>query len=53
MNEDYWDAQLEAFEKQFKKPVWRDYLSTQRVLMDNLHSVFWNDITKKHKKDGK
>ena len=39
MNEEYWEAQLEAFEKQFKKPVWRDYLETQRKLLDEVFSL--------------
>lgn len=39
MNEEYWDAQLEGFEKVFKKPIWRDYLETQRKLMDALFDM--------------
>ena len=39
MNEEYWEAQLEGFEKQFKKPIWRDYLETQRKLMDKVFSL--------------
>ena len=34
----YWDAQLEGFEKAFKKPIWRDYLETQRKLLDEVFS---------------
>tara|TARA_R100000988_G_C3989086_1_gene161559 strand:+ start:443 stop:577 length:135 start_codon:yes stop_codon:yes gene_type:complete len=36
MDEDYWDAQLEGFEAAFKKPIWRDYLETQRKLLDKV-----------------
>lgn len=36
MDEDYWDAQLEGFEVAFKKPIWRDYLESQRKLMDEV-----------------
>tara|TARA_R100000030_G_scaffold99195_2_gene89993 strand:- start:280 stop:468 length:189 start_codon:yes stop_codon:yes gene_type:complete len=39
MDEEYWDAQLEGFEKVFKKPIWRDYLETQRKLMDALFDM--------------
>ena len=36
MSEEYWEAQIEAFEEIFKKPVWRDFLETQRKLMDEV-----------------
>jgi len=36
MNDEYWDAQIAGFEKAFKKPVWRDFLETQRKLMDEV-----------------
>tara|TARA_R110000751_G_scaffold99414_1_gene192901 strand:- start:140 stop:268 length:129 start_codon:yes stop_codon:yes gene_type:complete len=39
MEIDYWEAQIEGFEKLFKKPLWRDYLETQRKLMDELYSL--------------
>ena len=38
---DYWDAQTEGFKRAFKKPTWRDYLETQRGLMDEVHNFFW------------
>jgi|TARA_R110000824_G_scaffold302374_1_gene490195 hypothetical protein len=38
MDIDYWEAQIEAFEIHFKKPVWRDYLETQRTLLDKVFS---------------
>ena len=53
MTEEYWDIQLEEMEKSNRKPVWRDYLETQRKLMDDLHSHAWNEIMVKQKKDGK
>jgi hypothetical protein len=47
MDEDYWEAQLEGFEQAFKegfeqafkKPIWRDYLETQRKLLDEVFSL--------------
>jgi len=36
MDEEYWDAQIEGYEKAFKKPIWRDYLEAQRKLMDDV-----------------
>tara|TARA_R100000988_G_scaffold103826_1_gene85780 strand:- start:16350 stop:16538 length:189 start_codon:yes stop_codon:yes gene_type:complete len=39
MDEDYWDAQIEGFEQAFKKPIWRDYLETQRKLLDEVFSL--------------
>lgn len=36
MQEEYWEAQIEGFEKVFKKPIWRDYLETQRELLDKV-----------------
>ncbi len=36
MLDEYWEAQLEGFEKAFKKPIWRDYLESQRKLMDEV-----------------
>ena len=36
MDDDYWDAQLEGFEVAFKKPILRDYLESQRKLMDEV-----------------
>tara|TARA_R100000742_G_C4247678_1_gene66376 strand:- start:176 stop:319 length:144 start_codon:yes stop_codon:yes gene_type:complete len=36
MLEDYWEAQLEGYERVFKKPIWRDYLEAQRKLMDEV-----------------
>ena len=36
MQEEYWEAQIEGFEKAFKKPIWRDYLETQRELLDKV-----------------
>ena len=39
MNEEYWDAQIEGFEQVFKKPIWRDYLETQRKLLDEVFSL--------------
>ncbi len=53
MTEEYWDIQLEEMEKSNRKPIWRDYLETQRKLMDDLHSHAWTEIMVKQKKDGK
>lgn len=39
MDEDYWEAQLKGFEQAFKKPIWRDYLETQRKLLDEVFSL--------------
>ena len=39
---DYWDAQIEGYSKAFKKPIWRDYLQTQREKMDKVHDFFWS-----------
>lgn len=39
MQEEYWEAQIEGFEKAFKKPIWRDYLETQRKLLDEVFSL--------------
>lgn len=36
MTEEYWDIQLEEMMKANRKPVWRDYLETQRKLMDEV-----------------
>ena len=38
---DYWDAQTEGYAKAMKKPIWRDYLLTQKILMDKVHDFFW------------
>ena len=38
---DYWDAQTEGYAKAMKKPIWRDYLQTQKILMDKVHDFFW------------
>jgi hypothetical protein len=40
---DYWDAQIEGFKEAFKKPIWRDYLQTQKSLMDDVHDFFWKE----------
>ena len=40
-NWEYWDVQLEGFEKTFKKPMWRDFLETQREKLDKVHDYFW------------
>ena len=40
-NWEYWEAQLEGFEKTFRKPMWRDYLETQRKKLDKVHDYFW------------
>ena len=39
---DYWEAQVEGYSKAFKKPIWRDYLQTQREKMDKVHDFFWD-----------
>jgi len=36
IDKEYWDAQIEGFENEFKKPLWRDFLETQRELMDKV-----------------
>tara|TARA_R110002051_G_scaffold74699_2_gene136129 strand:+ start:5590 stop:5727 length:138 start_codon:yes stop_codon:yes gene_type:complete len=41
MEIDYWEAQIEGFEKLFKKPLWKDYLQTQKKLLDGVHDMFW------------
>jgi len=38
---DYWEAQVEGYEKAFKKPIWRDFLQTQKAKMDKVHDFFW------------
>ena len=38
---DYWDAQIEGYSKAFRKPIWRDYLQTQREKMDKVYDSFW------------
>ena len=41
---DYWEAQVEGYEKAFKKPIWRDYLQIQKKKMDKVHDFFWREI---------
>ena len=41
---DYWEAQVEGFQKALKKPTWRDFLETQREKMDKVHDFFWREI---------
>jgi hypothetical protein len=41
---EYWEAQLEGFEKALKKPIWRDYLQTQKAKMDKVYDFFWREI---------
>ena len=43
-NWEYWEAQMEGYEKAFKKPIWRDYLQTQKEKMDKVHDFFWTKI---------
>ena len=43
-NWEYWEAQIEGYEKAFKKPMWRDYLQTQKKKMDKVHDFFWAKI---------
>ena len=38
---EYWDAQTEGFKEALRKPIWRDYLETQRRLLDEVHDFFW------------
>ena len=38
---DYWDAQTKGYKDRLRKPLWRDYLETQRELMDRVHDFFW------------
>ena len=40
---DYWDAQVEGYKKALRKPLWRDYLQTQKEKMDKVHDFFWNE----------
>ena len=40
---DYWEAQIEAYQKALRKPIWRDYLETQRKLLDRVHDYFWEE----------
>ena len=42
-NWDYWEAQLIGFEEALRKPIWRDYLQTQKKLMDKVHDFFWEE----------
>ena len=44
---DYWDAQIEGYAKVLKKPIWRDYLQTQKEKMDKVHDFFWERGEKK------
>ena len=38
---EYWDAQVEGYKQSLRKPLWRDYLQTQREKMDKVHDFFW------------
>ena len=38
---DYWEAQIKGYEKALKKPIWRDFLQTQKAKMDKVHDFFW------------
>ena len=38
---EYWNAQTEGYAKAMKKPIWRDYLQTQKEKMDKVHNFFW------------
>lgn len=40
---EYWDAQLEGYEQLLKKPVWRDFLQTQKEKMDKIFLHFWEE----------
>tara|TARA_R100000781_G_scaffold12402_1_gene11005 strand:- start:99 stop:416 length:318 start_codon:yes stop_codon:yes gene_type:complete len=40
---DYWDAQVVGYKKALKKPVWRDYLQTQKEKLDKVHDFFWTE----------
>ena len=40
---DYWEAQIEGYAKAMKKPIWRDYLQTQKMKMDKVHDFFWEE----------
>ena len=40
---EYWDAQVEGYKKALRKPLWRDYLQTQKEKMDKVHDFFWNE----------
>ena len=40
---EYWEAQLEGYAKSFKKPIWRDFLQTQKKRMDKLHDFYWEE----------
>jgi len=42
-NWEYWEVQLDGYEEIFRKPLWRDYLQTQKKLMDKVHSLFWEN----------
>tara|TARA_B100000029_G_C17296435_1_gene858952 strand:+ start:391 stop:603 length:213 start_codon:yes stop_codon:yes gene_type:complete len=46
-NWEYWEAQLVGYQKALKKPVWRDFLQTQKEKMDALHDWFWEDVVEK------
>jgi hypothetical protein len=45
-NWEYWEAQVEGYEKAFKKPVWRDFLQTQKAKLDKVHDFFWTEEPK-------
>ena len=40
---EYWDAQVEGYKQSLRKPLWRDYLQTQKEKMDKVHDFFWNE----------
>ena len=40
---EYWDAQVDGYKKALRKPLWRDYLQTQKEKMDKVHDFFWNE----------
>ena len=40
---EYWDAQVEGYKQSLRKPLWRDYLQTQKEKLDKVHDFFWNE----------
>tara|TARA_R110000824_G_scaffold15306_9_gene64562 strand:- start:3092 stop:3313 length:222 start_codon:yes stop_codon:yes gene_type:complete len=39
---EYWDAQVEGYKQSLRKPIWRDYLQTQKEKMDKVYDFFWD-----------
>tara|TARA_R110000824_G_scaffold35901_24_gene112046 strand:+ start:4967 stop:5125 length:159 start_codon:yes stop_codon:yes gene_type:complete len=44
INWDYWEAQIEGYNKlKKKKKLWRDYKNENKELIDGLYEWYWNE----------